>query len=110
MTASILTIILVFAAVARVTRLLTTDQIFEPVRMWIINRRGVDSQITYLAHCQWCMSVWIGAIGSAIAVIVAPLPDVHPAIQVVGLSAAFSYATGALAERYGAQVSDGGEA
>lgn len=110
MTVSLLTILLVFAAVARATRLFTTDQIIEPIRLKIIERFGVDSQITYLAHCQWCLSVWLGLVGAIIVALVAPLPDVNLAVQIVGLTAAYSYLTGVLGERFGAQIDQGGEA
>ena len=108
MTTSILTIVLVFAVVARTVRLVTTDQIFEPFRQWVINRLGVEHQVTYLVHCQWCLSVWFGIVGAVVVTVVAPVPGVNPAIQIVGLAALFSYLTGVLGERFGAQV--GGEA
>lgn len=108
MVTSLLTLVLIVGTVARLTRLLTTDQLFEPPRMWIIKRFGVDSQITYLAHCQWCLSVWLGVIGAVVFVLVEPLPGVNIAVQVVGVTAITSYLTGILGERWGAQV--GGEA
>jgi len=46
-------------AVARVTRLITADQILLPVRRWVVNKYGEDSWITLLVHCSWCVSVWV---------------------------------------------------
>lgn len=108
MTTAILTAVLLFAVVARVTRLLTTDQLFEPARQWVIEHCGVEHWFTYLVHCQWCLSVWVGTAAAGVAVWLAPFPEVNPAVQVVGMAALYSYLTGALGERFGAQV--GGEA
>lgn len=47
-------------AVARLTRLVTTDKIGQPIRQWMLDRRGSDSAVTYLVFCSWCMSLWIG--------------------------------------------------
>jgi len=46
-------------AVARVTRLITADQILLPVRRWVVNKYGEDSWIAYLVHCAWCSSIWV---------------------------------------------------
>jgi hypothetical protein len=46
-------------AVARVTRLITADQILLPLRRWVVNKFGEESAITYLLHCYWCASIWV---------------------------------------------------
>lgn len=52
--------LLVTLAVARVTRLTTTDRIpGTKIRRWVTNRFGEDAEITYLVHCDWCASMWI---------------------------------------------------
>lgn len=95
----------------RVTRVVTTDQISEPPRLWLINRLGPDHMLVYLVHCQWCVSVWVGAAAAAGAVLLADgMPgDVHPVWVAAGLTAAYSWVTGALAERVGV-IGSGGEA
>ncbi len=54
----VLTVTLLIAATARLTRLLTTDALCEPARAWI--ERRVSSRISYLIRCDWCLSVWLG--------------------------------------------------
>lgn len=49
-------------AVARVTRLLTTDRIMVAYRRAVLTRSGPDGLATYLAHCDWCTSVWVAAL------------------------------------------------
>lgn len=68
MTTPVLVVVLVLAvlSVARLTRIVTIDQIFAPVRDVVRRRLGADSQITYLIFCPWCMSIWIGAGVSAV--------------------------------------------
>jgi hypothetical protein len=46
-------------AVARLTRLVTLDQITLFLRRWIVNKWGEESLISYLVHCSWCSSIWI---------------------------------------------------
>ena len=68
MTAPYLAIVLLVAvvSVARLTRIVTIDQIFAPLRDAVRGRLGDDSQITYLLFCIWCMSIWIGAAVGAV--------------------------------------------
>jgi len=51
-------LLLVVAALAgfRLTRLLTADFLFGPVRAWA-DRRG--ERLGYLASCDWCSSIWL---------------------------------------------------
>lgn len=110
MTESFITIALIFMVVARLTRIITTDRITEKPRLALVTRLGPDSGLVYLAHCQWCMSVWLGAIGAGIAVWLAPIPGIDLWVQGVGLAAAFSYGTGWMAEQFAAPAEDRGEA
>lgn len=49
--------ILLIGAVARLTRLITTDQVFAVLR----NRLGMrGGAIAYLATCDWCVSIYFG--------------------------------------------------
>lgn len=48
-------------AVARLTRLITTDTILDPPRTWLV-RRLTSDRLKYLMLCDWCMSVWVAAV------------------------------------------------
>lgn len=58
--------LLVVLATARGTILLVDDEITAPWRSWVVKHRpdnGPDEpsdKLVYLAHCPWCVSVWIG--------------------------------------------------
>lgn len=64
-----LTLVLTFGAVARLTRLITDDALTEGLRgrwrAWWIRRYGPDHPRTRKAalfvSCPWCMSVWVAA-------------------------------------------------
>jgi hypothetical protein len=49
-------------AVARITRLITTDYLTAGPRSRLIRRLGVDHKVSYLITCPWCASVWVGAV------------------------------------------------
>lgn len=68
MAMTLLALVLVFVAVARVTRLLVVDKLTEPIRSAVVRRFGEESTITYLAHCQACVSVYVGFAGAPVAV------------------------------------------
>jgi len=57
-------LILVTLAVARVTRLITSDDISRPFRRWVIEKWGDDSQPAILVHCAWCAGAWISLPGA----------------------------------------------
>lgn len=64
----VVTLIAAVAAVARLTRLLVSDQITVTYRQWVVRRFGPESAYSYLAHCPWCTSMWISAIVMPVAV------------------------------------------
>lgn len=105
MTAYIITALLGLFAVVRVTRLLTVDQLFDGWRSFWLDRYGVN-WFVYLIHCPWCLSVWIGAAAAAVVEWLAPAPGVHPAVNIVGLAAAFSLASGVFCAHYGDEGGD----
>ena len=105
MTAYILTALLGLFAVVRVTRLLTVDQLFDGWRSFWLDRYGVNAFV-YLIHCPWCLSVWIGAAAAAVVEWLTPAPGVHPAVNIVGLAAAYSLATGVFCAHYGDEGGD----
>lgn len=66
-----LSLVLMTLAVARVTRLITTDVLFDEPRNWLARRilapnpEGVlRGKIAYLIICSWCASVYVGAAGA----------------------------------------------
>lgn len=111
-------IIVVYAlAVARVTRLVTTDKLTLPPRRavvdWAVRRRygfvpirneellaeiaDNPPALAYLVNCPWCVSVYVGAA-------VAPLAWAWGTrwwLLVPALALAFSYVTGFLASKEG---------
>ncbi len=62
-------------AVARVTRIITTDKIGLPFRRWVVNRNGAEGWWTYLVHCPYCTSVWVAVPGAAYWMAMVALPS-----------------------------------
>lgn len=60
-------------ATARGTRLIVDDFITEPIRRWFVNRFGEDSKVTYLVHCVFCTSIWIGFAAAVLACLILPI-------------------------------------
>jgi hypothetical protein len=93
-------IVLTILAVARVTRFITTDALFDGPRRWVISRlmpTGGESawrnKIAYLIVCDWCSSVYVG-VGAAGAYWT--WGETMPYMMTC-LALAASYATGLLA-------------
>jgi len=55
----IVSLIVAGLAVARLTRFVIDDQLTIGLRRAVIRKWGEDSWQSYLAHCPWCVSVWI---------------------------------------------------
>jgi hypothetical protein len=97
-------LILIFwaLAVARLTRLVTRDKITEPGRQWLLGHLGTESQISYLVHCDWCTSIWVGFATAPIVFLATDWPwwlwpvAALGASQVTGLSATFESAANAV--------------
>ena len=53
--------LLALGASARLTRLVTDDAILGRFRTWFIRRWGPDHWTSYLLHCPWCVSPYLGA-------------------------------------------------
>ena len=51
-------VVLLIGAAVRLTRLITTDELLEPVRGYV--ERRLPSSLAYPIRCDWCMSVWVG--------------------------------------------------
>ena len=107
-------------AVARVTRLVNQDVVFDPVRLWVASRvrgagdaaaaaevldrvgagrvwrRGERRWLTveYFLSCPWCVSVWVAGVSAWV-----PLWFAGNAVAVyVGVVLAASYVVGVAAE------------
>lgn len=53
---------LILLATARLTRLVTGDQITERPRVWLTLKLEGHPQLQYLLHCPWCASMYVGAV------------------------------------------------
>lgn len=80
--------------VARLTGLITADEITKKPRKAILRRLDEDSEIGTLLTCQWCMSVWI----AAVVVPVAALWGDRPLLLVPAGVLAASQVTGMLSD------------
>lgn len=49
----------VVLATARLTRLVTSDYLTDPPRVWL--QRRLPEKLAYLLGCPWCASVWVAA-------------------------------------------------
>lgn len=56
-----LTLILAALVTARLTRLVTSDYITDPVRKGIVRRLPEGSRLAYLIMCPWCSSIYVAA-------------------------------------------------
>lgn len=104
--ANLILIILAAFIATRVTRLVTADRVFQPLRDRVITRFGMGHSFTYWIHCPWCVGVWVSLAASVVVVFTAP--DGWPVSAwwlVPGLTAAYSWLCG-LTERF---VDDGEE-
>ncbi|WP_435586205.1 hypothetical protein [Micromonospora aurantiaca (nom. illeg.)] len=54
-------IAVVLLFVARVTRLVVTDEVTRRPREAIVKRLPEDSRLAYLLFCRWCLSAWVAA-------------------------------------------------
>ncbi|WP_153802993.1 hypothetical protein [Nocardia sp. SYP-A9097] len=53
-----MTFLLAFGAAARLTRLITDDYLTRYLRVWVVRRTGVTSDLSYLVTCAWCSGLW----------------------------------------------------
>lgn len=90
---ALLTLFLWVLALARITRLINSDELTDPLRIWVARRTGLQSTWTYFISCPWCVSFWL-----AIATAWFPLVLVDlPLWMWVFLAPAGSYITGLMA-------------
>lgn len=96
--------ILTVLAIARVTRLITRDALFDTPRtaaaQWLVGSgraRSLRDHLAYLILCPWCMSIYVAA---AAAYAYAQWHATMPYMTVV-LALAASHVTGFLASKEG---------
>lgn len=96
-----LTVLVTVLAIARVTRLLTTDRILDRPRIALMERfmakAGDDSLAAYLVSCPWCISMYVGMAGAGAWW----AWGTSTAYTAVTLALAASYVTGWLASHEG---------
>jgi hypothetical protein len=62
-TVDLFTFAILALATFRLTRLVTTDSIFDPLREKIWNKFPPNKiNIGYLITCDWCTSIWVAAV------------------------------------------------
>lgn len=87
-------------AVARLTKLITSDRITKAPREALIRRLPEDSAWAYFVVCQWCTSVWVGAVAAPVTWWWGGLQvdGVPSLLAVPALALAYSAFTGYLAQ------------
>lgn len=93
----LLMVVVMALATARVTRLITRDRILAAPRRAVLRALPDDHLLAYLVVCDWCVSVYTGALAAAGGAWAGWWP--WAAVPAVAL--AFSYVTGYLASREG---------
>lgn len=88
---TLLSFVITALAVARLTRLATSDYLTERPRHWV--QAHVPEMVAYLIGCPWCLSMWV----AAVIVPVAALWWHVLAVQIVLGVFACSHLTGLLA-------------
>lgn len=91
------TLVIAALAVARLTRLVTTDRITERPRNWVLQRLKAESLTAYLIVCDWCASFYVGLGVAAVG----GLAGLWTWAWTVPLGLAFSYVAGWLASKEG---------
>ncbi|MEV7267796.1 hypothetical protein AB0N38_29965 [Micromonospora aurantiaca] len=91
-------IVVVLFVVARVTRLVTADEITRRPREAIVRRLPEGSALAYLLFCRWCLSVWIAGPAAAGWWQMSDMPrwSGHWWVDVPTVGLALSHATGLL--------------
>lgn len=86
-------VFVVAVAAARITRLITTDDLTDPIRLWIAETYQSD-WVDKLFSCDWCMGFWV----SLFAVVFHLNFPTNPILTLIFLSLAVSEAVGMLAD------------
>lgn len=86
-------------ALARITRLVTEDKVFERPRsaLWAFLADHRRPQLLYLSSCRWCASIWL----SIPTLLIAYYHTSNPLVLIPAAALAGSYVTGFLAGHEG---------
>lgn len=92
-------VLVVYAlATARLTALLTLDEITRPAREAVLRRldetRSLHRALAYFVTCPWCLGLWVSAVTAPIAY----WHGTNPWALVPALALAFSWMTGATSD------------
>lgn len=98
MATTVFLLLLTTVAVARATRLVVVDKIFEPFRTWLVSKAGAEAWVTYLLHCPYCLSMWVAAVAVPIVWFTAGASDTLHLTAWVGIPVTW------LAVSYGAAL------
>lgn len=55
----LISLVLGFLAVTRITWFLVEDRLSLPYRTWVTRKWGEESLPVYFVYCPWCTSVWV---------------------------------------------------
>lgn len=89
-------LVLAVLAACRVTHLITTDDITQPLRDRVA-RRGDHDLLWRLIRCPWCIGFWISAAAVTIAWHLAPCPGMPWWFAIPAEALAASHIVGTLA-------------
>jgi hypothetical protein len=92
-----ITLLITALATARLTRLITRDEITHGARRRILATLDPHGLLAYLVVCDWCVSVYIGAAAAGAGA----LAGAWPWLWVLPLTLAFSQTAGWMASREG---------
>jgi hypothetical protein len=70
-----LSVLIAVLGVYRITRLITTDVIFNAPREWLEAKLKPGGYLDELLHCAWCVSFWVGCV---VAGLLAVAPGLTP--------------------------------
>ncbi len=97
------TLVIYALATARVTGLITADEVTAPLRQKLVARldpdpdaraRGWRKQAVYLLTCAWCVSIYVGASAAIVWYTVGS----NPILVVLAAALAFSQITGMVSD------------
>lgn len=66
-------LVVLVLATARLTRVISKDNIFAPVSDWVTRKFGAHSFLANLINCHWCVGVWVSGATNAYALFIAAL-------------------------------------
>lgn len=93
----LITLLIAALATARITRLITRDEITHPARRRVLKHLKPTGMLAYLIVCDWCVSVYTGSAAAALGA----WGGYWPWTLAAPAALAFSYTAGWLASKEG---------